>query len=633
MAYQRSFIVYVMFCFFTVMLFSLLGFSLCRAETGQVRLGVLAKRGTERAIQQWQPTADYLNKTIPQLKFELVPLPFDQVREAVANQKIDFLLANPAIYVEMEYDYRASRIATMENLRLGKGYTLFGGVIFSSTDQPISKVDQLYGKTFMAVDPTSFGGAITAWRELQENDFNYLNDFGSLTYGKTHDAVVLAVRDGEVDAGTVRSDTIERMAAEGKIDLNEFYILPLWNADEKHFNFPFLHSTRLYPEWPLAKLQHVPEALAKQVSMALLGLESEHPAAKAGKIAGWTIPQNYQSVHECLKTLKIGPYSKPLELTIKELFEQYWLIILCITVMLIMLSGATVYFRFWGQRLKVSERKIKAEHSELDQLFQSTADGIFRVDNDFNIVLCNQTFVSMTGLTEREIIGSKCYDTFPGAACGTSHCPISRIAAGERKVVGNLVKTGKAGNELTYMTFSVPHFDANGDIVGIVESFRDITSIKQAEVELQKNKDALSKAYSELKLNQSQMLQQEKMASIGQLAAGVAHEINNPLGFIGSNLSSLSRYLKKSYEFIGLQENELTNHADNTVLEELAVKRKKLKIDYILEDSNDLIEESLDGVNRVKTIVSNLKSFSRVDQASYDLTDINSLIFLRMTSS
>ena len=126
-----------------------------------------------------------------------------------------------------------------------------------------------------------------------------------------------------------------------------------------------------------------------------------------------------------------------------------------------------------------------------------------------------------------------------------------------------------------------------------------------------------------LKNSQSQIMQQEKMASIGQLAAGVAHEINNPTGFISSNLSSLGTYIRKFKEFIEFQADILAGFNDSKIDQEIALKRKKMKIDYLLEDIDDLIRESLDGTQRIKTIVTNLKSFSRVDEQEYKYAEIN----------
>jgi len=140
---------------------------------------------------------------------------------------------------------------------------------------------------------------------------------------------------------------------------------------------------------------------------------------------------------------------------------------------------------------------------------------------------------------------------------------------------------------------------------------------------IEKKNSELQDAYDELKATQSQLVQQEKMASIGQLAAGVAHEINNPIGFVTSNLGTLQKYLARVAEFLKTQAQIFPQDGGDERVIRLAEIRKQLKIEPILEDLPSLLAESLDGVERVRKIVQNLKSFSRVDQSNYTVTDIN----------
>ncbi|MEW6739768.1 MAG: ATP-binding protein [Nitrospirota bacterium] len=123
----------------------------------------------------------------------------------------------------------------------------------------------------------------------------------------------------------------------------------------------------------------------------------------------------------------------------------------------------------------------------------------------------------------------------------------------------------------------------------------------------------------ELKRAYTRLLQQEKMASIGQLAAGVAHEINNPIGFIYSNLNTFGKYVKNLTEMLEFyRRQEATDIRQET--EELY---KKLKIDFITSDIQDLIKQSTDGAERIKNIVANLKGFSHIDEAADREMSIN----------
>jgi signal transduction histidine kinase len=134
----------------------------------------------------------------------------------------------------------------------------------------------------------------------------------------------------------------------------------------------------------------------------------------------------------------------------------------------------------------------------------------------------------------------------------------------------------------------------------------------------------LEKAHIELRSAQARLLEQEKMATIGMLMAGIAHEINNPVGFITSNLGSLKKYGERLTEFISGQDEAIqAGGLAPLVGEQVISLRHKLKISRILRDLPELIEECAEGAERIKKIVQDLKCFSRTDTTDEALTDIN----------
>jgi len=314
-----------------------------------VGIGVLAKRGRQRCQQKWELTADYLGNRIPGYAFKIVPLNFEEIYSAAERKQVEFILANSSFYVGLERLYGANRLVTLRNVRLGNVYTVFGGVIFCRADRnDIQRSDDLVGKTFMAVEETSFGGWQMAWRELKHQGIDPLHDFADLRFAGTHDAVVHAVLDAKVDAGTVRTDTLERMAQEGKINLDDVRVIDECSADD---GFALRRSTRLYPEWPLATLPHTSDQLAVQVAVALMNMPRDCPAAKAARCAGWTVPLNYQPVHECLRELHIGPYKDFGKVTVGAVFRQHWPWVLAGLVVLVAIVLVAVYVLQLNRRL------------------------------------------------------------------------------------------------------------------------------------------------------------------------------------------------------------------------------------------------------------------------------------------
>ncbi|HID97756.1 MAG TPA: transporter substrate-binding domain-containing protein [Thermodesulfobacteriaceae bacterium] len=271
-----------------------------------VKIGVLAKRGPERALKKWKATGDYLTTRLEGKKVDIIPLGFDKVFPAIEKGDVDFFLVNSSMFVTAEIKYGAKPVLTMINSRQGQALKSFGGVIFTNaSNAAVNSLEDIKGKKFMAVKKSCFGGWQMALKEFVDAGMDPAKDFASVVYGGKHDNVVLAVKNGTVDVGTVRTDTLERMAAAGTIKMEEFKII----HKQEHRDFPFVCSTRLYPEWPLAKVAKTPDSLVHEVAAALKQIKPEDPAAKTAKIVGWTDPLDYSPVEELQKELRIGAYA------------------------------------------------------------------------------------------------------------------------------------------------------------------------------------------------------------------------------------------------------------------------------------------------------------------------------------
>lgn len=278
--------------------------SAAQAET-TYKIGVLAKNGPVKAMKMWKATGDFLNAKLPGKSFEIVPLDFDAVNPAIEEGKVDFFLVNSSMFITAKVRYGAKAVATMINSRQGKPLKAFGGVIFTlDENEEINNMGDLRGKSFMAVKASSFGGWQMAYKELMGAGIEPKADFSEMSFGGKHDNVVYAVMNGAVEAGTVRTDTLERMAASGDIDMEEFKVI----NTQAHADFPFVCSTPLYPEWPLAKTAGTDDALTAEVVKALKTMGADDPAAKAAKVVGWVDALDYAPVEDLQQALKVGAF-------------------------------------------------------------------------------------------------------------------------------------------------------------------------------------------------------------------------------------------------------------------------------------------------------------------------------------
>jgi signal transduction histidine kinase len=326
----------------------------------EIKIGLRAHRGIEIGLQKWQPTADYLSEKIPQHTFVLVPFEINSLlNQAVSRGEFDFVLTNPASHVEQKIRYGVTAIATLVNKKNGDGYTRFGSVIFTRSDRrDINSFEDLKGKTFMGVDEEGFGGWRVAWYELLRNHIDPYQDFHLLSFGGSiQQNVVYAVRDSKVDAGSVRTDMLERMAQNGEINLDDFKVL-----EPRHTaGFEFLHNTELYPEWPFAKLSHTPDDLAKEVASVLYKITPSSPAAVTGQYVGWTLPKDYRAVDNLLKDLQVGPYVASGETNWERLFANYWQYALLIFTILIAALALAWVTSVSNKRLKAIRDRLESE--------------------------------------------------------------------------------------------------------------------------------------------------------------------------------------------------------------------------------------------------------------------------------
>ncbi|ALZ76661.1 ATP-binding protein [Rheinheimera sp. F8] len=261
--------------------------------------------------------------------------------------------------------------------------------------------------------------------------------------------------------------------------------------------------------------------------------------------------------------------------------------------------------------------------------------GICVLDAAYQLLYWNEFFSDRTGLPFAEVQGKNLLELFPQQArylkkkidsvlvlnnasfSYWEHQPHVFPFSSSRPITGE--------ETLMYQNIEFLPVECDDSSVRtvclVVQDVTELASYFQAEQQLSARLEqegaALKVLNEKLSMAQSQLLQSEKMAAIGQLAAGVAHEINNPIGFISSNLQTLQDYAARLLKLTAFYEKIVSKTGNETFLALQRDTQQRLQFDFVRTDLPELLSESIDGIDRVAEIVKNLKAFSHVDNAQW----------------
>ena len=160
--------------------------------------------------------------------------------------------------------------------------------------------------------------------------------------------------------------------------------------------------------------------------------------------------------------------------------------------MRLIIVGMFVSFGIYAQWLMTARRRaevaLKLANAELTQIFETSADGMRVVDRDFKVLRANETFCALAGMRKENVVGKKCYEVFRGPLCHTAGCPLTRILNGEGRVECDAEKVRDGGPKIPCIVTATPFQGPSGELIGIVEDFKDISERKRTEEELRQSR-------------------------------------------------------------------------------------------------------------------------------------------------
>jgi len=513
-------------------------------KTGIARFAVLAFRPKPETMLRWQPVVDYLNRAGLSRKVELVVYSYKELEAAVAAKEVDFVLTQPSHYIILTYAQGLhSPLATLIEQDGAHEMSTFGGVIVSRADrEDIQGLADLRGKRMAVSSKTSLGSYQMQAREILKAGLNIEENCEVLELGQPQDKSVQAVLKGEADAGFVRTGVIESMSREGKIDPSRLKVVnPQTPAD-----FPYLLSTRLYPEWPLSAMPWTNGDLAREMASAILAMPHGGQAARAANIHGFTIPGDYRPVDELLRELRLPPFNIPPEMTLQDIWLKYHLyIIALITLIATILAAnlralrlANLHLGEEKNRTREQLDRVAAAEAQQQTILTSLGEGAYGVDCQGVCIFINPKALVMLGWRAEEILGKSPHEIFhhhhaDGRPYDSHECPVFMTTKDGVTRRQEDVFWRRDGSSFLAQLTVTPQM--HGDqLIGAVIVFMDITERNRIARELNDYRQGLEERVQKrtAELAEARRVAEEACAAKSTFLANMSHEIRTPMNAI-----------------------------------------------------------------------------------------------------
>lgn len=463
-------------------------------ELPTIRIGWIPNRAVSSPENAYRSIERHLEERVPGYLFRFVPVTYADSDEKLRRGEIEFFFCGPTLFVELEVRGLALPVATVISGRLPEKPTelLGSAVIAAAGDQRIRTWRDLRRKRIAALAGRSLGGWLAAARELQEEGIDPHHDVAGVQTYETVEEIVAAVRERRADAGILPTGMLEWLVRRGEVEWRQLKVLKPRSAYPGSADFPYVCSTRLYPNSVMARSPRVPNALADQVAVALLSMPADRQAASITHVAGWTTPLSYESVRQCMIELGVPPFERNWRSIAAGLFREHQvgaIVAICFAGSLLALSAGIALVsnvRLRRSRVQLSQELAERKAAEAQLHYQATllaqtSDAVVATDIEYVVTYWNPAAERLLGVPKAKAVGCEV-----GALINYQHPPEARrmireslrvrgFWAGEaviRRPDGAILQVELAVNEVR---------GPGGELVGSVGTFRDITDRKRAD--------------------------------------------------------------------------------------------------------------------------------------------------------
>ncbi|WP_456377810.1 PAS domain S-box protein [Thiolapillus sp.] len=367
----------------------------------ELTLGVFSYFPPAEIHSHWQPLVDYLNSRLENARIKLRVMNLHDIDDALASKDLDFIITNPGHYILLRERYNLEGALATIIRQAGEGQSTqqTGGVIFARQDRAdISRLASLRGKWIAVAGTKHLGGYQAQAYELLQAGILLPRDAYLIETGD-YNTVIETVLSGNVDAGFIPAGVLEDAHLSGEHSLKTIKVI----NENKQPGFPYLISTRLYPQWPVFALPHVQQEFTNAFLETLAALKPNHPAAQAAHLAGFAPPADYQSAESIIQALKLPPYDISPAITLRDIWEQHKLagsILLLATLVILILLHLLI-----TRNRQLQTQRLLAEDSasHFEQIICATQAGTWKWNIKTGNAVFNNRWAEIIGYTLVEL--------------------------------------------------------------------------------------------------------------------------------------------------------------------------------------------------------------------------------------